>query len=63
MDKENSEGPPKVNSEKKRRGDRLGAQLRQLYDDVTHENVPEDFLRLLEDADKKRSASSQNESS
>jgi hypothetical protein len=29
----------------------IGAQLRQLYDDVVREPVPEEFLRLLEEAE------------
>lgn len=30
---------------------RIGDQLRKLYDDVANEPVPDDFLRLLEEAD------------
>lgn len=33
------------------RQDRIGDQLRKLYDDVAHEPVPEDFLKLLQSAD------------
>lgn len=29
----------------------IGNQLRQLYDDVAKEPVPDDFLKLLEEAD------------
>ncbi|WP_147372766.1 NepR family anti-sigma factor [Henriciella mobilis] len=31
---------------------RIGDQLRRLYDDVTSEPVPDEFLNLLEQADK-----------
>ncbi len=31
--------------------DKLGASLRQLYDEVATEPVPDEFLRLLEKAD------------
>lgn len=31
---------------------RIGDQLRRLYDDVTHEPVPDEFMQLLEQADK-----------
>ena len=37
---------------------RLGLQLRQLYDDVISEEIPDDFLRLLEEADKSSEATS-----
>lgn len=30
---------------------KLSTQLRRLYDDVTQETVPDDFMKLLEDAD------------
>ena len=36
---------------------RLGLQLRQLYDDVISEEIPDDFLKLLEEADKSTDAS------
>ncbi len=32
---------------------RIGDKLRQLYDDVANEPVPDDFLKLLRDADAK----------
>lgn len=63
MDDRKPDVPPKTDPDRKRRGDRLGAQLRRLYDDVTREDVPDDFMRLLEEADRKRSAASQNKSS
>ena len=31
---------------------RLGDQLKRMYDDVVQEAVPDDFMKLLEDADK-----------
>ncbi len=60
MDEKKTDGQAKADSEQKRRGDRLGRQLRRLYDDVTHEHVPDDFLRLLEEADKARSSGDEN---
>ena len=45
-------GKVSADPDRKRRGDRLGEQLRRLYDDVTQEDVPDDFLRLLEEADR-----------
>ncbi|MEZ6013196.1 MAG: NepR family anti-sigma factor [Hyphomonas sp.] len=56
MDEKKTAGRKQADTERKRRGDRLGEQLRRLYDDVTHESVPDDFLRLLEEADRARSA-------
>jgi hypothetical protein len=32
--------------------DKIGSSLKQLYDDVVNEAVPDDFLALLEKADK-----------
>ncbi|MEM1106934.1 MAG: NepR family anti-sigma factor [Pseudomonadota bacterium] len=34
-----------------KRQKRIGDQLRQLYDEVASEPVPDDFLKLLEEAD------------
>jgi hypothetical protein len=34
---------------------RIGDQLRRLYDDVTTEPVPDEFLNLLEQADRSTS--------
>ncbi|WP_371395344.1 NepR family anti-sigma factor [Fretibacter rubidus] len=31
--------------------DKIGGNLRQIYDDVVNEAVPDDFLALLADAD------------
>ena len=58
MDEKKTVGRKEAETDRKRRGDRLGEQLRRLYDDVTHESVPDDFLRLLEEAD--RSQDSEN---
>ena len=33
----------------------LGQQLRKLYDEIADEPIPDDFMKLLEDADKARS--------
>ncbi len=63
MDDKKTDGRKAVDTERKRRGDRLGEQLRRLYDDVTQENVPDDFMRLLEEADRNRSSDTQNKSS
>lgn len=57
MDDKNSGRSKPAGSDKKRRGDRLGDQLRRIYDDVTKESVPDDFLRLLEEAERARPAS------
>ena len=35
----------------RRRQDAIGRRLRQMYDDVVSEEVPEDFLSFLEEAD------------
>jgi hypothetical protein len=63
MDEKKTGGPNPADTERKRRGDRLGQQLRQLYDDVTHESVPDDFMRLLEEADRKRASDPHSKSS
>ena len=33
---------------------RIGNQLRRLYEDVATEPIPDDFMKLLEEADKKK---------
>jgi|GEM_PF-2768692 len=38
------------------RRDQIGYQLRRLYEDVAREPVPDEFLKLLQDADKDPSA-------
>lgn len=40
---------------------RIGSQLKQLYDEIVSEDVPDDFLKLLEEADKKSSSSSSDD--
>ena len=42
----------------RRRQDPIGRRLRQMYDDVVSEDVPDDFLGFLEQADDRRSAAS-----
>ncbi|MEL6244893.1 MAG: NepR family anti-sigma factor [Pseudomonadota bacterium] len=42
---------PKGDAGAKQRQDRIGDRLRQLYDEVANEPVPDDFLKLLEEAD------------
>ncbi len=43
---------PALSADERRTGERLGQQLRKLYDEVISEQVPDEFMRLLEDADK-----------
>lgn len=38
----------------RRRQDSIGRRLRQMYDDVVSEDVPDDFLGFLEQADERR---------
>ena len=40
----------------RRRQDPIGRRLRQMYDDVVSEDIPDDFLGFLEQADERRSA-------
>ncbi|MAP95636.1 MAG: hypothetical protein CMK07_11860 [Ponticaulis sp.] len=40
--------------DRRSRQKRIGNQLRRLYDNVATEPVPDDFLKLLEEADKKK---------
>jgi hypothetical protein len=37
----------------RRRQDPIGRRLRQMYDEVVGENVPDDFLSFLEQADER----------
>ncbi len=46
----------------KRRTQRIGEQLRRVYDEVAQEDVPDEFLRLLEEADKARPSNSSDKS-
>jgi hypothetical protein len=39
----------------------IGAQLRQMYDDVLREPVPEEFLRLLEEAERAERAAAESD--
>jgi Anti-sigma factor NepR len=47
-----SPASPALETEARRRSERIGMQLRQLYDGVLNEGVPDEFLRLLDEADK-----------
>ena len=38
----------------RRRQDPIGRRLRKMYDDVVSEDIPDDFLGLLEQADERR---------
>ncbi len=40
----------------RRRQDPIGRRLRQMYDEVVGENVPDDFLSFLEKADQRIAA-------
>lgn len=42
---------PDESRARKARQKRIGDQLRKIYDDVTSEPVPDEFLNLLEQAD------------
>jgi|TARA_R100000501_G_C2529237_1_gene52910 hypothetical protein len=50
MDHQSKSGADEDRSRKVRQK-RIGDQLRRLYDEVTEEAVPEEFLSLLEQAD------------
>lgn len=39
----------------RRRQDPIGRRLRQMYDDVVSEDVPNDFMSFLEKADERKS--------
>ena len=43
---------------KRSRQKRLGDQLKRLYDDVVEEPIPDEFMKLLEEADHKKSGQS-----
>ncbi len=38
----------------RRRQDAIGRRLRQMYDEVVNEDIPDDFMGFLEEADSKR---------
>jgi hypothetical protein len=52
MTDETHKSPPHGASQNRKRGEKIGQQLRKLYDDVTHETIPDDFFRLLDEADR-----------
>jgi hypothetical protein len=56
MNKKKQTGQQKSDADLKRRGAKIGDQLRRIYEDVAQEDVPDEFLKLLEQADKKRSS-------
>jgi len=41
-------------AQKRRRGEKIGENLRKIYEDVTQEPVPDAFFKLLEAADKRQ---------
>jgi hypothetical protein len=52
------DGPKPVDARvARRRQDPIGRRLRQMYDDVVSEDIPDDFLAFLEQADERRSVS------
>ncbi len=57
MNKKKQTGQQQSDADLKRRGAKIGDQLRRIYEDVAQEDVPDEFLKLLEQADKKRSSS------
>ncbi len=44
----------------RRRQDPIGRRLRQMYDEVVSEDVPDDFVSFLEQADERRSSTESN---
>lgn len=42
---------------------KIGVQLKQLYDEIVSEDVPDDFMKLLEEADKKSSSGGNSDNS
>lgn len=46
-------GPPLDPRTARRRQDPIGRRLRQMYDEVVSESVPDDFLGFLEQADER----------
>lgn len=44
-----------------RRGDKMSEKLKTIYDQMAAEPVPDDFLRLLDAADEKKTAEPGNE--
>ncbi len=62
MDKTGRTNAVKSDLGSKRRTQRIGEQLRRVYDEVAQEDVPDEFLRLLEEADKARPSSTSDKS-
>ena len=62
MDKTGRTNAVKSDLGSKRRTQRIGEQLRRVYDEVAQEDVPDEFLRLLEEADKARPSSTSGKS-
>lgn len=44
----------------RRRQDPIGRRLRQMYDEVVSEDVPDDFMSFLEQADERKADSNGN---
>ncbi len=56
------DGPKPVDARvARRRQDPIGRRLRQMYDDVVSEDVPDDFLGFLEQADERRATTNDDE--
>lgn len=51
MSDENKQDTAAGDVESRTRAKRIGSKLRQLYDEVAQENVPDEFLKILEEAD------------
>ena len=62
MEKNGRNNSVKSDLGSKRRTQRIGEQLRRVYDEVAQEDVPDEFLRLLEEADRARPSSTSDKS-
>ena len=62
MEKNGRKNSVKSDLGSKRRTQRIGEQLRRVYDEVAQEDVPDEFLRLLEEADRARPSSTSDKS-
>ena len=62
MDNNGKTKPVTADHSSKRRTQRIGEQLRRVYEEVAKEDVPDEFLRLLEEADKARPSRSSDKS-
>lgn len=61
-----TQNPPRGSDDpsgRRQRTKRLGDHLRRMYDSVASEGAPDDFLKLLDEADKKSAARSGSGSS